>query len=176
MSFTYKFVVMAPFIYGLLVALNPPKLDVPGLVPEKPHITIVYLGYKFPNVPGHVPLSPFTAYVKSIEPLPSRSKPRHVVLMLEPTEPFIRIRELLGIGSDRYGEFRPHISLYAVRAKYHWDYLADLVVPQLKGLVGLRIVVDRVQLIDTGGGIYRVIREIPLLESDRGFLHTPRNS
>ena len=157
--------------------LDPPELDVPGLVVEKPHITIVYLGYKAPtDVPSLIPLMPFSTYVKSIEPLPSRARPRHVVLMLEPTEPFMRLREFLGAGRDRYSEFKPHLTLYAVRAKYHWDYLADLVIPILRSLIGHRVVVDRVQLIDTGRGTYRVVREIPLLRSDRGFLHTLRNS
>lgn len=165
-----------PYIYGLILDLELPDLAIPGIVREVPHITILHMREKPKQIPQTLPINPFVAKPSGIEPLPSQAKPRHIVLMLEPVDRFLELRKSLGDYLDKYIEFRPHLTLYAIRAKYHWRDIAKDVIPVLRPLLSLRILVSEVQLIDTGGARYEIIARVPLGGSDRGFLVNHRHS
>lgn len=152
-----------PYIYGVL----PPRLYVkplPGLEPVRPHITLAKL-----RRPARVEIRyrPFTATLGRPLLLPSSAKPRYIALEVSPAGEFAALRRMLeaalpGLIEERHGEFRPHLTLYAVRIKRPAEEELEPAVREAEALVGTSFVVDEICLIDTAGGEYKVLSRVAL--------------
>lgn len=134
-----------------------------GLEPLKPHVTLVKL--KRPKL-VEVKYKPFAAVLDKPILLPSAARPRYIALEVSPTEEFAALRRLLeaGLGDaveERHGEFKPHLTLYAVRLKRPARADLEPALAEAEALSGSSFEVRGVSLIDTAGGEYKVMRELP---------------
>lgn len=151
------------YIYGVLPPIVPPRPH-DGIRPVKPHITLVKI-----KVPVRVELKyrRFVATTGRVLLLPSAAKPRYIALRVEPQGEFAALRTLLisTLGSaveEKYGEFKPHLTLYAVRIKRPTkDDLAPA-IREAKGYVGVAFEVKAIHLIDTTDGLYMPLYSVEL--------------
>ncbi|MEL9991673.1 MAG: 2'-5' RNA ligase family protein [Thermoproteus sp.] len=152
-----------PYIYGVLPPVASLK-PFEGIVPVKPHITLLKI--ERPKVVS-VDFRAFTAFIGDVLFLPSRSRPRYIALAVEPRLEFMALRRALEallaeVLVERHGDFKPHLSVYAVRIKSPtMDELAPA-VEEASRLKGAAFDVRSVALIDTSGGEYKPLYTIQL--------------
>ncbi len=152
-----------PYIYGVLppiASLRP--FD--GVLPVKPHITIVRI--KEPKVVS-LNFKPFTARLGGVVLLPSRNKPRYVALSVEPYSEFFELRKALeallgGYMEERYGQFKPHLTVYSVRLKRPTLDELEPALREASTLSGSAFEVKSVTLMDTAGGEYKQLYTLEL--------------
>jgi 2'-5' RNA ligase len=151
------------FIYGLMPPI-PPLKPLEGVQPVKPHITLVKLRRR---VHVEVKYRQFVVTLGPVVLLPSPSRPRYIALRAEPQGELAALRTLLIAAAgdaveERHAEFRPHLSLYAVRLKHPTrDDLAPA-VEEAGRYVGVAFEVKAIYLIDTTEGLYMPVYTVPL--------------
>lgn len=152
------------YIYGVLPPIPPPPGRQEGVKPVKPHITIVKLGRP---VKVEVRYRPFVAVLGQVDLLPSHARPRYVALRVEPYGEFAALRRLLvsSLGDaveERHEEFRPHLTLFAVRIKRPTEEELRDAVEYARQYVGTAFEVRAIHLIDTTEGLYMPIYTVNL--------------
>jgi 2'-5' RNA ligase len=151
------------FIYGIMPPI-PPLKPLEGVQPVKPHITLVKLRRR---VHVEVKYRQFVVTLGPVVLLPSPSRPRYIALRAEPQGELAALRTLLIAAAgdaveERHAEFRPHLSLYAVRLKHPTrDDLAPA-VEEAGRYVGVAFEVKAIYLIDTTEGLYMPVYTVPL--------------
>lgn len=176
-----------PYLYGVKTCLNNANVcipEVPGVEPvakEKLHITILYVGSNRPRgvaekVSSKLRLiKPFKIVIgPEIELLPSISKPKALALMVtKGVNKLSTIRSaILSVLQehnikieDRFiHNFNPHLTIGLVRAKLDPVSAEELLSEIKSRLRGIRIevTIDKVDLVDSSGGIYKVIETYQL--------------
>ena len=152
-----------PYIYGVLPPVRPlPPFDY--VVPVKPHITLVKVEKP---VRIEIRYRQFAATVGHILLLPSSSRPRYIALRVEPYGEFAALRSLLmaslgGEVVERHSEFRPHLTVYSIRAKRPTEEDLRPAIDEASKLVGTAFEVKAIHLLDTTGGAYIPVYVIPL--------------
>lgn len=151
------------YIYGVLPPL-PPLRPFPGVQPVKPHITLVKL-----KKPAKVEIRyrSFAASLSGVSLLPSESRPRYVALLVEPRGEFSALRTMLeaalgDLVEEKHGEFKPHLSVYAVRIKRPVEEDLAPAVEEAKRYVGFAFEVRAIHLLDTSGGLYTPLYTVNL--------------
>ncbi|MEM1519382.1 MAG: 2'-5' RNA ligase [Pyrobaculum sp.] len=150
-------------IYGVLPPIPPPP-PFRGIEPVKPHITLVKID-RCTKV--DIKYRAFTASVKDVAILPSKTRPRYIALLVEPKGEFAALRTLLtaavsGYVLERYGEFKPHITLYSIRLKHPTEEEVAAAVEEVKKYMGYVFRVVSLHLLDTRGGLYTPLYTINL--------------
>jgi 2'-5' RNA ligase len=151
------------FIYGIMPPI-PPLKPFEGIRPVKPHITLVKLRRP---VQVEVRYRRFVVTLGPVVLLPSPSKPRYIALKAEPYGELAALRTLLTatLGDaveERYGEFKPHLSVYAIRLKRPIQEDLTPAVEEARKYVGVAFEVKAIYLIDTTGGVYAPIYTVSL--------------
>jgi hypothetical protein len=151
------------FIYGILPPV-PPLRPFEGVVPVKPHITLVKLKRQ---TQVEVRYRQFVVTLGPVVLLPSPSRPRYIALKAEPYGELAALRTLLisSLGDaveEKYAEFRPHLSVYSIRLKRPTREELAPAVEEAARYVGIAFEVKAVHLIDTSGGAYMPVYTVPL--------------
>jgi 2'-5' RNA ligase len=149
------------------------------------HITLVYVGKSRVKAEAILEIERNLSQIPKfriiagpeIDLFPSISKPRALVLKVQdPTKSLMKLRNLIMTIlnkhnvkiEDRYtGEFKPHITLGHIRAKMDYNAAVELLetAQDLFKNFKIEITVDRVELIDSTGGTYKVVQYYPLFSS-----------
>ncbi|ACB40419.1 2'-5' RNA ligase family protein [Pyrobaculum neutrophilum] len=151
------------YIYGVLPPI-PPLRPFEGVVPLKPHITLVKI-----RSPAKVEVR-YRQFVVRLGPvvlMPSAARPRYIALKAEPYGELAALRSLLqsALGDaveERHADFKPHLSVYAVRLKRPTADELSPAVEEASKYVGASFEVKAIHLIDTTGGVYMPIYSLPL--------------
>ncbi len=151
------------FIYGIMPPI-PPLRAFEGVQPVKPHITLVKLKRRV-----HVEVR-YRQFVVTLGPvilLPNPSKPRYIALRAEPHGELAALRTLLVAAAgdaveEKHAEFRPHLTLYAVRLKHPTQEDLAPAVEEAGRYVGVAFEVKAIYLIDTTQGLYMPVHTVPL--------------
>ncbi|ABL87804.1 conserved hypothetical protein [Pyrobaculum islandicum DSM 4184] len=151
------------YIYGILPPM-PPLRPFEGITPVKPHITLVKL--KRP-VKTELRYRQFVVRLGPVVLLPSVTKPRYIALKVEPYGELAALRTLLlaSLGEaveERYTEFKPHLSVYAIRLKHPTNEDLAPAIEETSKYVGTAFEVKAIHLIDTTGGVYLSLYTLPL--------------
>jgi len=153
------------YVYGVLPPL-PPLRPLEGISPVKPHITLVKVSRP---VKVELRYRPFVATVGSVILLPSEARPRYIALRVEPYGEFAALRTLLaaalpGVVEERHAEFKPHLTVYAVRLKRPTSEDLRDAVDNARSYVGMSFEVRAIHLLDTTEGSYMPVFTVHLHE------------
>jgi len=151
------------YIYGIMPPI-PPLRPFEGVNPVKPHITLVKLRRR---VQVEVKYRQFVVTLGPVVLLPSPSRPRYIALKAEPYGELAALRALLvaSIGDaveERHVEFRPHLSLYAIRLKHPTQEDLAPAMEEASKYIGVAFEVKAIYLIDTTEGLYMPVYMVPL--------------
>ncbi len=174
-----------PLFYGIKKPLENLNLDYSKILtlpieltkPESLHITILYIGsskirsnilQEVDSVLQQIPR--FKIIIgPEVDIFPSLMKPRAVVLkVIDRSGMLNMIRSKIfsilnrhGIKiEDRYvGEFRPHLTVGYIRSKLDYESAIDIleIAKELLKDIRIEVIVDRIELIDSTGGVYKVV-------------------
>ncbi len=138
------------------------------------HMTLVYLGEprsRLDDIASGlkevlVGEDPLSLVFNKLEPFPSPTKPRYIAAVPAPSPRLLRLRHkiVLKLGSsDKYGEFRPHVSIAYTRAKPSLA-LYRIVENIVRGARGKSqgLVVDSIGLFEARRGKLRLLASIEL--------------
>ncbi len=149
------------------------------------HLTLVYVGKSRISAEAIRDIEKAVSQVPKfrivvgpeVDLFPSIAKPRALVLKVQdPTRSLARLRNLIITMlnkhnvkvEDRYvGEFKPHITLGHIRTKLDYSSAMELIdiVRELFKNFQVSIIIDRVELIDSTGGTYKIIQHYFLSSS-----------
>ncbi len=172
-----------PYFYGIKSSLERIAIELPNIPgvesvpPDKVHITILYIGSHRPK--GNV-LRAIDARLRQVRPFrvtigpevdlfPSLSKPRALVLKIsEGISTLLKVRSLLLSTLQEYGvkiedkyihNFTPHVTVGWIRTKLDFASAVELLdeIRALLKTVKISLVVDKIDLVDSTGGSYKVL-------------------
>lgn len=141
---------------------------------KRRHLTLVYLGQQRPpdnvlKIIEELNLRRFKVLFRGIKPFPTYMKPRYLVTVPVEKEKIIRIRDEIAsvipqyMISDKYTEYKPHVSIAFVRKKPDTSliFIAYNISKKAKN-VSEEINVTRICLYEAIKGGLRIVWSTPL--------------